>query len=192
MPYRWTNIWNGYIGKGSNENLYVYIRDMITPLKSQPKFNCPFTSCHEIEFETSHDLLGHVVRSHLQLLIYRDPISDEKKSMYGCPFCNETFLWVGIVFSAHLQEPRFGNYTKGNGRSWFWVRRWLVPPSPYYVHYREGNWFSYWKGETLSQERPKWGIKETGKIDTEGRLVRHQGSREIFYEKIWFKINQER
>ena len=71
---------------------------------------------------TSNDLISHILRSHLQLLIYRDPVSKEKKSMYGCPFCNEAFLWVGKIFSAHIQKHVLGKVVN---RSFDFIERML-------------------------------------------------------------------
>ena len=31
--------------------------------------------------------------------------------MFGCPFCPEAFLWVGLVFASHLQKHVLGKVT---------------------------------------------------------------------------------
>ena len=31
--------------------------------------------------------------------------------MFGCPFCPEAFLWVGLVFTSHLQKHVLGKVT---------------------------------------------------------------------------------
>ena len=47
---------------------------------------------------------SHIIRNHILLLTYQEPETKKEQNMYGCPFCPEAFLWVGIVFSAHLQK----------------------------------------------------------------------------------------
>ena len=110
-------------GNRLSKRLKTYIfYELIQNRYSRHTFSCPFSSCPGVEGATSNDLIGHILRSHLQLLIYRDPVSKEKKSMYGCPFCNEAFLWVGKIFSAHIQKHVLGKVVN---RSFDFIERML-------------------------------------------------------------------
>ena len=37
--------------------------------------------------------------------------SKKEQTMFGCPFCPEAFLWVGLVFTSHLQKHVLGKVT---------------------------------------------------------------------------------
>ena len=52
--------------------------------------------------------------SHIYHLIYQDNYTNVEQNMFGCPFCSETFLWVGLLFSSHLQKHIMGKVTHRN------------------------------------------------------------------------------
>jgi hypothetical protein len=77
-------------------------------------FECPFDNCSDSKHDDAHDLFTHVVRSHIYHLIYQDNYTNVEQNMFGCPFCSETFLWVGLLFSSHLQKHIMGKVTHRN------------------------------------------------------------------------------
>ena len=76
-------------------------------------FECPF-KCADSKHDDVHDLFTHIVRCHIQSLIYQDNCTNIEQNMFGCPFCPKTFLWVGLQFSSHLQKHIMGKVTHRN------------------------------------------------------------------------------